>query len=419
MNEYAGLGFNKRALAPRVGFVLSLSADGATALRGGFSANYDSGNYLAEGILARNAPYASSLDRINGTFQLGANLTAGLPAAASTSLLTAASLNAAQGNINAIEPENFTPYADQWDLFLSRRLGTRLVFEIGGVGSMGMHLQDVFNANEAFPAPTPYATLRYPYDPYESRITYMNLGGGSTYYGGQARVSGQVRPGLFLLLSYSHSKSVDDSVTPFSDSLSRPNEPQDAYNARGNRGPSPFDIAQRAVLSVQYELPRHAGRGWLTAAIRDWHASVLVTLQSGFPFTPELAVNSLNNGGYQLPNRVASGVLPANRRSYLHWFDSSLGAADSAFQVPGLYKYGNSGFDILRGPGLATADAALSRSFRLRDSLRIETRVAATNLLDRANFALPNRFLGVESSGVISHTVTPARQVQLPLRVAW
>jgi hypothetical protein len=419
VNEYAGVGFNKRALAPRVGFVLSLSADGSTALRGGFGTNYDSGNYLAEGILARNAPYASSLDRINGTFQLGANLTAGLPAAASASLLTPASLNTAQGGINAIQPEDYTPYADQWDLFLSRRLGARLVFEIGGAGSMGMHLQDVFNANEAFPAPTPYATLRYPYDPYESRITYMNLGGGSTYYGGQARLTGQVRPGLVLLLSYSHSKSLDDSVTPFTDPLSRPAEPQDAYNARGNRSPSPFDVAQRAVLSVQYELPVHAGRGWLTALSRDWHASALVTLQTGFPFTPELAVNSLNNGGYQLPNRIGSGALPADRRSYLDWFDSSLGAADSAFQVPGLYKYGNSGFDILRGPGLATADAALSRSFRLRDGLRIETRVAAANLLDRANFALPNRLLGVESSGVISHTVTPARQVQLTLRVAW
>jgi hypothetical protein len=419
VNEYASVGFNKRALAPRVGFVLSLSSDGSTVLRGGFGTNYDSGNYLAEGILARNPPYASSLDRINGTFQLGASLTAGLPAPASASLLTAASLNAAQGSINAIQPENYTPYTDQWDLFLSRRLGTRLVFEIGGAGSMGMHLQDVFNANEAFPAPTPYATLRYPYDPYESRITYMNLGGGSTYYGGQARLSGQIRPALVLLLSYSHSKSLDDSVTPFSDPLSRPTEPQDAYNARGNRSPSPFDIAQRAVLSAQYELPSHAGRGWLPAAIRDWHASALVTLQTGFPFTPELAVNSLNNGGFQLPSRTGNGALSADRRSYLNWFNSSLGAADSAFQVPGLYKYGNSGFDILRGPGLATADAALSRSFRLRDGLRIETRVAAANLLDRANFALPNRFLGVESSGAISHTVTPARQVQLTVRAAW
>jgi hypothetical protein len=418
VNESAGLGFNKRALAPRVGFVLNLSPSGSTALRGGFSTDYDSGTYLAEGILARNPPYASSLDMINGTFQLGPNLTAGLPIPAAVSLLNAQALNAAQGSINAIQSENYTPYADQWDLFLERRLGSRLVFEVGGVGSMGIHLEDAFNANQPFPAPTPYTTLRYPYDPYESRITYLNLGGGSTYYGGQAKLSGQIRPGLMILLNYSQSKSVDDSIAPFTDPLSRPAAPQDTYNARGNRGLSPFDIAQRAVLTTQYDLP-HASHGWLATIARDWRASTIVTLQTGFPFTPELAVNSLNNGGFQLPNRTGNGDLPANQRSYLNWFDSSLGVASSAFQVPALYQYGNSGFDILRGPGMANMDAALSRTFRLRDTLHLETRAAATNLLNRTNFALPDRFLGVESSGVISHTVTPARQLQLAIRVAW
>ena len=419
VNQYADVGFSKRALAPRVGFVLNLSASGSTALRGGFSKSYDSGTYLAEGILARNPPYASLLDRINGTFQLGPNLTAGLPTPVAVSLLTAQALNAAQGSINAIQPENSTPYADQWDLFFERRLGSRLLFEIGGAGSMGIHLEDAFNANQPFPAPTPYATLRYPYDPYESRITYLNLGGGSTYYGGQVKLSGQVRPGLMVLLSYSHSKSVDDSVAPFSDPLSRPAAPQDTYNGRGNRGPSPFDVTQRAVFTAYYALPRPTSGNWFAAAARDWHANAVVTLQTGFPFTPELAVNSLNNGGFQLPNRAAGGTLPADQRSYLHWFKTTLGAAGSAFQVPALYHYGNSGFDILRGPGLATADAALSRSFRLRENLRLETRFAATNLLNRANFALPNRYLGVESSGVISHTITPARELQLAVRVAW
>ena len=419
VSESAGLGYDKRALAPRVGFVLNLSASGSTALRGGFSTDYDSGNYLAEGILARNPPYASSLDTINGTYQLGANLTAGLPAPASASLVTAAALNAAHGNINAIQPESYTPYADQWNLFLERRVGARLVLEVGGAGSMGIHLEDAFNANQPFPAPTPYATLRYPYDPYESRITYLNLGGGSTYYGGQARLRGQLRPGLIAVLSYSHAKSVDDSVTPFSDPMSRPAAPQDTYNARGNRSPSPFDIAQRGVFTVQYELPHRAGNDWLAFATRDWHASTVVTAQTGFPFTPELALNSLNNGGFQLPNRIGSGALPPDQRSYLNWFNSTLGTAASAFEVPALYQYGNSGFDILRGPGLATADAAVSRSFRLREKLRMETRLAATNLLNDANFALPNRFLGVESSGAISHTVTPARQVQLAVRLAW
>jgi hypothetical protein len=153
VSESAGLGFNKRALAPRVGFVLNLSAERLYRAARRIQHGLRFRKLSREGILARNAPYASSLDTINGTFQLGANLTAGLPAAASMSLVTAAALNAAQGSINAIQPESYTPYADQWDLFLERRVGARLVFEIGGAGSMGIHLEDAFNANQPFPAP--------------------------------------------------------------------------------------------------------------------------------------------------------------------------------------------------------------------------------------------------------------------------
>jgi len=61
----------------------------------------------------------------------------------------------------------------------------------------------------------------------------------------------------------------------------------------------------------------------------------------------------------------------------------------------------------------------LSRTFRLNERMRLELRGEAHNLQNRTNFALPDRYLGVESSGVISHTITPARQVQFGARVAW
>jgi hypothetical protein len=64
-------------------------------------------------------------------------------------------------------------------------------------------------------------------------------------------------------------------------------------------------------------------------------------------------------------------------------------------------------------------DAALHRTFALRERLRLEARIEAVNLLNHTNLALPVRFLGVEDSGVISHTITPARQFQLALRMAW
>jgi hypothetical protein len=113
--------------------------------------------------------------------------------------------------------------------------------------------------------------------------------------------------------------------------------------------------------------------------------------------------------------------LASSERSYLQWFNTALDPSTpgGAFQVPALLQYGNSGFDILRGPGLATVDTALSRTFRLRQRLHLELRAEAHNLQNRTNLALPDRFLGVESSGVISHTITPARQVQIAARLAW
>jgi hypothetical protein len=161
------------------------------------------------------------------------------------------------------------------------------------------------------------------------------------------------------------------------------------------------------MLTASYELPFHVRLG------------TLITIQSGLPFTPQLAVNSLNNGGFQLPNRAGSGTLTPSQQSYLQWFNTGVNGAGSAFQLPPLYQYGNSGYDILRGPGLANTDVSLARDFALRESLYLRTRVEVFNLLNRTNFALPERLLGVESSGVISHTATPSRQIQLVVKLDW
>lgn len=136
---------------------------------------------------------------------------------------------------------------------------------------------------------------------------------------------------------------------------------------------------------------------------------------------PQISVNSLNNGGYQLPDRVANGSLAANQRSYRHWFNTSLDPLDPAraFAIPALYQHGNSSFDIRRGPGLASADAALGRRFPVRERLRLPMRLDVFNLLNQTNFALPNRILRVESADIISHTSTSARQLEVLARVKW
>ena len=365
-----GAGSNKHAFAPRIGFALDLSQAKSVVLRGNFSQAWDAGQYLSWGSLARNPPYASRLDAINGTFQVGPNLSAGLPTNGS-------------GAIYAIQPVNDTPYSDQWSLALAARPHRGLRAEIGGMGSMGIHLPVTYNANTPYPAPTPYPYPRYPYEPLHARVDYLGFAGGSTYYAGTVKVTGSV-----FQFDYTYGKSLDDATAPDADQQSRPPEPQYVYNPRGVRSPSTYDVTQRLIATAHYRF-------------KGVRLYAIATVQSGLPFTPELAVNTLNNGGFQLPNRIGDGALP------------------TAFAMPALYQYGNSGFDILRGPGLATLDAAAAKSIPIRETLRLQLRLEAYNLLNRANFALPNRILGLESTGVIDHTLTPARRLQLAARFEW
>ncbi len=419
VNQYGGPGFNRWAIAPRIGFALDLWGNGATVLRGGFSQMYDTGSYIFEGSLARNPPFAARQDIFGGSLQLGLSLAQGIPAPERSALLDAASLNRVSGSIYAIETSDYTPYSDQWGLFLQQHLRPGLVLEIGGMGSMGMHLYSTLDINQPYPAPSPYQWRRYPYEPYKSRIEYLSLGAGSTYYGGQLKLTGQVSSGLRLLASYRYAKSLDDAGVPATSEASRPMGSQYIYDQRSTRGPSSFDVSQRFMLMAFYDLPFNPRL--LHAALAGWRSSSVVTVQTGLPFTPELAVNGLNNGGFWLPDRMGDGSLPASERSHRRWFNTSLDRADPnrAFQTPPIYQYGNSGFNILRGPGLATVDTALARIFSLGEAARLQARVEAFNLLNRTNFALPNRILGLESSGAISRTSTPSRQFQLVLRLEW
>jgi hypothetical protein len=419
VNAYAGVNYNPLAFAPRAGVAWDLTGHGTTILRGAFSTTFDTGAYMVQGMLARNAPWAVNQDFLDGSFFTGAhNLADGLPPVTPMALDTPQALNQPNFAINATEPGRFTPYSDQWGLVLQHHLGSGLVMEIGGTGSMGMHLYETYDTNTPLPGPGPLYTRRYAWDaPNLSRIDLLSFAGGSTYYGGQAKLSGHLRRDLQVAASWTFAKSEDDSTEPMTSQDSRPWGPQDISFLRHIRSASPFDVQRRLVVVAAWQVPSTAGT--LHPILANWHLDTLITAQSGMPFTPQLPVNSLNDGGYHLPNRVGAGSLPADQRSWQHWFNTALDTPGAAFVTPGFYQYGNSGYDIVRGPGLATVDAALSRKFAVTEKLGVHVRAEAFNLLNQTNLALPQRVLGLDSSGVISHTSTEARHLQLVARVEW
>jgi hypothetical protein len=79
---------------------------------------------------------------------------------------------------------------------------------------------------------------------------------------------------------------------------------------------------------------------------------------------------------------------------------------------------GNSGRNILDGPGLRNLDFGLLREFRVREKLTLQIRADVTNALNLVSLGLPNATLNSPGVGTI-RSAQAMRQAQLGLRLYW
>lgn len=142
-----------------------------------------------------------------------------------------------------------------------------------------------------------------------------------------------------------------------------------------------------------------------------------MTVRSGLPFTPLVSVDISNTGtsnptggtaNQNHPNRIGNGNLSSGQSIY-NWFDLS------AFKVPANYTYGNSGRDILYGPGFKNLDLNLSKNFVIREGKRLEFRAEAFNSSNTPHFNLPAANVDLPTAGRITSAGAP-RQIQFGLK---
>lgn len=91
------------------------------------------------------------------------------------------------------------------------------------------------------------------------------------------------------------------------------------------------------------------------------------------------------------------------------WFDTD------AFLLPAPFAFGNSARNTVFGPAYANVDASLQKNYRLGDDMRLELRIEMFNVLNRANFELPNRTAFTPNFGRIFGAKNP-REMQFGLR---
>ena len=313
---------------------------------------------------------------------------------------------------------NLTPNVQQWNFTVERQLGASLVARVGYVGTRGTHLNLNLDENVATPGPGAVAARR-PY-PSVASISGWEPRGPSSYNGLQASMEKRFASGLSFLAAYTYSKSLDEGAGGNSSTGESRINIQNPQNLSADYGLSNFNYGQRFTLSSVYQAPFGKGRkflsnagGWTDALVGGWQISSIVTAQSGAPFSVSLSTPTANTGTFTRPNRVCDGNLPSSKQTIDAFYDTS------CFVAPPLYTFGNAGRNILIGPGLGTWDLGADKDFALTERFGLQFRSEFFNVLNRANFGLPNGSIGSAAQGTIRTVITNARQIQFALRLHW
>ena len=114
------------------------------------------------------------------------------------------------------------------------------------------------------------------------------------------------------------------------------------------------------------------------------------------------------------PNVVCDPYPSASEQSITNWFNKACVVAPTDPSQP----FGNAGRNTVRGPNLWTFDVAAVKQVKLSGETRLELRLEAFNLFDRANFTAPNGNRSAGAFGTITSTYDP-RQLQLGVKLLW
>jgi hypothetical protein len=292
---------------------------------------------------------------------------------------------------------------------VERQLGRAWSAQLAYTGSRGQHLIAARDANQATPSAAP---LNLRPNPFFSDITLLESRARSRYHAFIISSERRLDRGFSLLASYTLSTSKDDASGFFA-SGGDPNFPQDSNNPQAEWGRSSFDVRHRFTGAFVYDLP--LGRGHALA--RDWQVSGIVTLQSGRPFTAALLPDidnsntgrsSLGFGANDRPNLAGNPELDDRTRE--RWFNPA------AFTFPAFGTFGNAGRNILEGPGYANVNLGVLKTVPLGPRARVQLRAEAFNVLNRANYNLPDNFLGSPTFAQILSAQAP-RRLQFGARV--
>ncbi len=354
---------------------------------------------------------------------------------------------AASVSPSTVQPDISTPSVIAWTLRVEQQVAPNTSLTIGYVGSHGYHQILSEDLNEPASVVQPNGTIYYPTttkpNPALANTTSWVSQGSSSYNALEVDIRRSLTNGLSFRANYTYARNLDDgSAWNTSVSANTPAFVSYPNNPGLDWGPAATDLRHLAALNASYDLPfgknhflRSGASPVVNRAISGWTLSAIATLESGFPFSPQLGYNPTGSGDSRNPVRPNRNPAFTGSR-YTHGTTAQRVAQyfnPAAFSAPAYGTVGNASRDSLTGPGYNNLDLSLAKTTKLTEQARIQFRAEFFNVLNHTNLGTPaetvfsagptqgtaaNQTTAVALSptaGVVTSAAT-TRQVQLGLK---
>jgi len=303
------------------------------------------------------------------------------------------------------EPRMKNSLKQQWQLVLQNEFLPKWNLELAYSGNTTSHASRFITANVPLPGPGSLQSRRP--NPNYGRFSILTSGGASSGNALKSSLRKRLSRGFSLETSWTWNRS-------FSYGTGDPSNPRNLKAERANAS----DACHQLSLVYIYDVPIGPNRaissdwaGKFSRLFTGWRISGITSMQTGSYFTP-LMPGDHNNDGVRAdrPDRIALGILSADQRSIDRWF------ATEAFVAAAQYGFGNSGRNILVGPGKQKWDISfIKRTQVSREGSMLELRIQMFNAFNHANFANPGATLGTSGFGTIFNA-DRAREMEIAIK---
>ena len=457
--------------APRFGFAWTPTSDRKFVMRGGYGIAYDF-IYLNPITNQRFLPpfiYSASLNGA-GNFTGSnsyANILAGTAPIQQQTSASVGSLSTTLRNFGSISPaiaQNLkNPQVQQWNLGFEREIAG-LVFKATYIGTKGTYLTRTRPINliaNPVPAATSFAdeqarlplftaafnglnsaglTYNNRFDPRYNVVNYVESSANSNYHALQLQVVKRAARDLYLSVSYTWAKSIDDNSDALGVLVNDTSAQQNPSDNRNNRSASQFDLRHTLSIGHTYEIPffRSSTNPFLKQALGGWSFAGISSYRSGFPVNifagPRFGISDSiavqGSAAVDRPNvagQIASfkpepagsvGSPSALGTTLVNGVKISTFAANLGLSQPLLGNYGSLGRNALRLNGQTNFDWNVYKNFRFREKVNFQFRGEFYNAFNMKAFqGFASSTITSPNFGVYNTLSQNPRLVQLALRV--